>query len=211
MLRLPERLDGSRNTMHVDMIQNRKIILGSKSPRRKQLLAGLEIPFEVITADTDETLSADFPIRDAALHLAERKMDDLVKLCPKDSIIITADTTVVLDQHLLNKPRDEEDAHRMLGMLSGNRHEVITGVCMQAGDIRISFFDITRVYFRTLSEKLITDYVQHHKPFDKAGSYGIQDKIGYVGIDRIEGCFYNVMGLPVRKVYENLILLSEKK
>jgi septum formation protein len=82
---------------------------------------------------------------------------------------------------------------------------------MQAGDIRISFFDITRVHFRILSENLIREYVQHHKPFDKAGSYGIQDKIGYVGIDRIEGCFYNVMGLPVRKVYENLILMSEKK
>jgi septum formation protein len=211
MLTLPKRLDGSRNILHVDMIQNRPIILGSKSPRRKQLLAGLEIPFEVITADTDETLPDDFPIRDAALHLAERKMDDLVKLCPKNSIIITADTTVIVDQHLLNKPTDEADAIRMLGMLSGNRHEVITGVCMQAGDIRISFFDITRVHFRILSENLIREYVQHHKPFDKAGSYGIQDKIGYVGIDRIEGCFYNVMGLPVRKVYENLILMSEKK
>jgi septum formation protein len=211
MLTLPKRLDGSRNILHVDMIQNRPIILGSKSPRRKQLLAGLEIPFEVITADTDETLPDDFPIRDAALYLAERKMDDLLNLCPKNSIIITADTTVIVDQLLLNKPTDEADAMRMLGMLSGNRHEVITGVCMQAGDIRISFFDITRVYFRKLSENLIREYVQQHKPFDKAGSYGIQDKIGYVGIDRIEGCFYNVMGLPVRKVYENLILLSEKK
>ena len=211
MLTLPKSLDGGRNIMHVDMIQNRNIILGSKSPRRKQLLAGLEISFEIITAETDETLSADFPIRDAALHLAERKMDDLITRCPKDSIIITADTTVILDQHLLNKPVDEADAFRMLGMLSGKMHEVITGVCMQAGDIRIAFFDITRVYFRTLPEKLIRDYVQHHQPFDKAGSYGIQDKIGYVGIDRIEGCFYNVMGLPVRKVYENLILLSEKK
>jgi septum formation protein len=193
------------------MIQNRPIILGSKSPRRKQLLAGLEIPFEVITADTDENLPDDFPIRDAAMHLAERKMDDLVNICPKNSIIITADTTVILEQHLLNKPTDESDACRMLSLLSGNKHEVITGVCMQAGDIRISFFDITRVYFRILSENLIKEYVQQHKPFDKAGSYGIQDKIGYVGIDRIEGCFYNVMGLPVRKVYENLILLSEKK
>lgn len=186
------------------------IFLGSKSPRRKQLMEGLELPFTVITADTDESLPEDFPVRDSALYLAERKMDDLIHLCPADSIVITADTTVVLNDSLLNKPADEEDAFRMLSLLSGNMHEVITGVCMQTGDIRISFFDITKVYFRTLPENLIREYIRNHKPFDKAGSYGIQDKIGYVGIDRIEGCFYNVMGLPVRKVYENLLILSEK-
>ncbi len=192
------------------MTVTQKIFLGSKSPRRKQLMEGLELPFEIISADTDESLPDDFPIRDSALHLAERKMNDLERLCPRESIIITADTTVVLNDSLLNKPQDEEDAYRMLSLLSGNMHEVITGVCMQTGDIRISFFDITKVYFRNLSDKLIREYIRNHQPFDKAGSYGIQDKIGYVGIERIEGCFYNVMGLPVRKVYENLLILSEK-
>ncbi|MCG9911926.1 MAG: Maf family protein [Flavobacteriales bacterium] len=186
-----------------------KIILGSKSPRRKQLMEGLEIPFTVMTCDTDETLHEDFPVRDAALHLAERKMDDLLTICPPDSVIITADTTVILHEMLLNKPENDADAVRMLGLLSGNMHEVITGVCITAGDKRISFFDVTKVYFRHLSEETIRTYVQKHQPFDKAGSYGIQDKIGYVGIERIEGCFYNVMGLPVRKVYENLAILME--
>lgn len=188
-----------------------KIILGSQSPRRKQLLEGLEIPFTVKASKTDETTEDDFPIREVATHLAERKMDTLLKDAGPNDLIITADTTVILGDQILNKPVDEADAIRMLQLLSGKMHEVITGVCMATTENRISFFDVTRVYFRTLDAEIIEDYVKRHKPFDKAGSYGIQEKIGYVGIDHIEGCFYNVMGLPVRKVFENLNIMTNGK
>lgn len=189
--------------------QHWKIILGSQSPRRKQLLEGLEIPFEIRTVDTNEDFDETVPVRDVALHLAERKMDALVETIKPGELLITADTTVVLGDIILNKPADKADAIRMLNLLSGKMHEVITGVCMSTSENRISFFDITRVYFRPLTPEIIETYVQKHKPFDKAGSYGIQEKIGYVGIDKIEGCFYNVMGLPVRKVFENLDIMTD--
>lgn len=185
-----------------------KIVLGSQSPRRKQLMEGLEIPFTVKVSDADETTDETVPIREVATHLAERKMDELIKKAGKNDIIITADTTVILGDQILNKPLDEADAVRMLNLLSGKMHEVITGVCMATKENRISFFDVTRVYFRQLTPEIIEDYVKNHKPLDKAGAYGIQEKIGYVGIDHIEGCFYNVMGLPVRKVFENLNIMT---
>jgi septum formation protein len=190
------------------MSKNWKIILGSQSPRRKQLMEGLEIPFTIKTLDTDESFDDSVPIREVAMHLAERKMEALITGAQDDEIYITADTTVILGDQILNKPVDEEDAIRMLNLLSGKMHEVITGVCMATKENQISFFDVTRVYFKTLSPETIEDYVKNHKPFDKAGAYGIQEKIGYVGIDHIEGCFYNVMGLPVRKVYENLGIMT---
>lgn len=185
-----------------------KIILGSQSPRRKQLMEGLEIPFVVKVSDTDESTDDTVPIREVATHLAERKMDALIKKAAKNDLVITADTTVILGDQILNKPVDEADAVRMLNLLSGKMHEVITGVCMATKENRISFFDVTRVYFRQLTPEIIEDYVKNHKPLDKAGAYGIQEKIGYVGIDHIEGCFYNVMGLPVRKVFENLNIMT---
>lgn len=185
-----------------------KIILGSQSPRRRQLMEGLEIPFTVKISEADESTDDTVPIREVATHLAERKMDTLLKKAGKNDLIITADTTVILGDQILNKPVDEADAVRMLNLLSGKMHEVITGVCMATKENRISFFDVTRVYFRQLTPEIIDDYVKTHKPFDKAGAYGIQEKIGYVGIDHIEGCFYNVMGLPVRKVFENLNIMT---
>lgn len=190
------------------MSKNWKIILGSQSPRRKQLMEGLEIPFTIKTLDTDESFDDSVPIREVAMHLAERKMEALITNAKDDEIYITADTTVILGDQILNKPVDEADAVRMLNLLSGKMHEVITGVCMATAENQISFFDVTRVYFKTLSPEIIQDYVKNHKPLDKAGAYGIQEKIGYVGIDHIEGCFYNVMGLPVRKVYENLGIMT---
>lgn len=186
-----------------------KIVLGSQSPRRKQLMEGLEIPFTVRLSDTDETVDDSVPIREVAMHLAERKMEALLPGAADDELLVTADTTVILGDQVLNKPVDEADAVRMLTLLSGKMHEVITGVCMATTENQISFFDVTRVYFRTLSPETIRDYVKNHKPYDKAGAYGIQEKIGYVGIDHIEGCFYNVMGLPVRKVYENLGIMTD--
>jgi len=171
-------------------------------------MEGLEIPFTIKTLDTDESFDDSVPIREVAMHLAERKMEALITDAQDDEIYITADTTVILGDQILNKPVDEEDAIRMLNLLSGKMHEVITGVCMATAENQISFFDVTRVYFKTLSPETIADYVKNHKPLDKAGAYGIQEKIGYVGIDHIEGCFYNVMGLPVRKVYENLGIMT---
>lgn len=188
-----------------------KIILGSQSPRRKQLMEGLEVPFSVKTKDTDESFDDSVPIREVAMHLAERKMDALIGSAKANEIFITADTTVILGDQILNKPSDEADAIRMLELLSGKMHEVITGVCMATTENQISFFDVTKVYFKPLSKETIQDYVQKHKPLDKAGAYGIQEKIGYVGIDHIEGCFYNVMGLPVRKVFENLNIMTDGK
>lgn len=205
---MAENIYGHGNYNHVFMSKDFKIILGSQSPRRKQLMEGLEIPFTVKTSEADESFEDSVPIREVAMHLAERKMDALIKNIKPNELIITADTTVILNEQILNKPVDEADAVRMLNLLSGKMHEVITGVCMSTKKNRISFFDVTRVYFRTLSPETIEDYVKKHKPYDKAGSYGIQEKIGYVGIDHIEGCFYNVMGLPVRKVYENLGIMT---
>lgn len=181
---------------------NKNIILGSKSPRRQELLKGLDIEFKVKAKDTDESYPPDMDLRKIAAFLAEKKADAF-SIEDKD-LVITADTVVLIDNRILEKPGTTHEAHQMLRALSGNKHTVITGVCIRDTSKKICFDDITEVHFATLSDAEIEYYIDRFRPFDKAGSYGVQEWIGYVAVYRMEGSFYNVMGLPVHKVYEQL-------
>lgn len=182
-----------------------KLLLASKSPRRRQLLGEMGYPIEFISLDVDEHVPAGTPVADTAELLARRKAE----ACPKErigdeTILVAADTIVALDNHVLGKPADRNQALAMLRSLSGKRHAVYTGVCLRTSDKTISFTEKTDVFFRPLSEGELAYYVDNYRPYDKAGAYGIQEWIGMVGISRIKGCYYNVMGLPVAKVYEHL-------
>lgn len=185
-----------------------RLILASASPRRRQLLQGLDLPVEITRTDVDETPPAGMPDDQVAEHLARKKAEAWTGLLAPDQVLITADTTVLLDDpsgaHLLNKPMDEADARRMLALLSGRSHRVITGVCLRTAEGLRSFADIAIVHFRALSAEEIAYYVERHRPLDKAGAYGVQDWIGYTAVDRIEGSFYTVMGLPMHRVYQAL-------
>jgi septum formation protein len=181
-----------------------RLVLASASPRRRQLLQGLDLPVEITSVDVDETPPSDVPAEQLAEFLAVKKADAFTGGLAPDQVLITADTTVIVDGVLLNKPIDAADAHRMLGLLSGRQHRVITGVCLRTVRERISFADIALVTFRALSEEEIAYYVAVHRPLDKAGAYGVQDWIGYTAVERIEGSFYTVMGLPMHRVYAAL-------
>lgn len=186
-----------------------RLVLASASPRRRQLLQGLDLPVEITQVEVDETPPAGLPVREVAEHLARKKAEAWTGTLAPDQVLVTADTTVILGEMLLNKPEDDADARRMLGLLSGRMHEVYTGVCLRhAGGMR-SFTDVARVYFRAMSEAEITYYVARHRPLDKAGAYGVQDWLGHTTVERIEGSFYNVMGLPLHRVYAELKSLSE--
>lgn len=189
----------------LDHLNNRNIILASASPRRRFLLDQLGIKFTSISAEIDESFVEGMSPDDIAIFLAEKKAGHFEKLLedPKN-ILITADTLVLIDGNILGKPGDREDAMAMLRNLSGNMHRVVTGVCIRSHDKSRSFTDWTDVYFKSLSEEEIDYYLTHFKPYDKAGAYGAQEWIGYIGIERLEGSYFNVMGLPVQKVYEEL-------
>lgn len=180
-----------------------KVLLASKSPRRRELLKMLDVEFEIVEADVEESFPTTLKAEEVPVYLAKKKATALSEI-PKNSVLLTSDTIVVLDEEIIGKPTDRADAFRMLTALSGRAHRVITGVCLKSSTHEIAFADITEVHFRELSESEINYYLDHYKPYDKAGSYGIQEWIGAVAIDRINGCFYNVMGLPVRRVYEAL-------
>ncbi len=193
-----------------------RLVLASASPRRRQLLQGLDLPVEITSVDIDETPPPGLPDDEVAEHLARKKAGAWKGILASDQVLITADTTVLIDDqpgsgtgHLLNKPEDDADAHRMLRILSGRDHRVITGVCLRTSDRIVSFSDIAVVRFRDLSEEEIAYYVRVHKPLDKAGAYGVQDWIGYTAVERIEGSFYTVMGLPMHRVYAELKKLAE--
>lgn len=182
-----------------------KLLLASKSPRRRQLLAQLGFPIDYVSLDTDEHLSAPLPAAEVAEHLARRKaaaypsaqLDD-------DTVLVTADTVVVHKGSVLGKPAGRDEAIAMLRSLSGDSHTVYTGVCLRSRNKELSFTESTEVFFRQLADDDIEYYVDNYRPYDKAGSYGIQEWIGMVGVSRIEGCYYNVMGLPVARLYEML-------
>jgi septum formation protein len=182
-----------------------KIILASQSPRRKQLLQWAELVFEVIVSHTDESYPAHLTPQEIALFIAQNKATAVQNLIPNtDAIIIAADTIVVINNTILGKPINAEDAINMLTTLSGSIHQVITGVVIMQHNKIVSFADITQVEFNTLTKEQITFYIEKYKPFDKAGSYAIQEWIGVVGIKKITGDFYNVMGLPVSRVLQTL-------
>lgn len=184
------------------------IILASQSPRRKQLLEWAEIDFEVIVSSTDESYPSNLAINEIAIHIARAKAHAVEKEAGKEKIILAADTIVVLNDEIIGKPTDRNDAIKILTKLSGNHHQVITGVVLLNGFQEISFADITDVEFHSLTQQQIEFYVDNYKPYDKAGAYAIQEWIGVVGIKAIKGDFYNVMGLPVSKVVQQLDLLK---
>ncbi|MEJ7610442.1 MAG: Maf family protein [Ferruginibacter sp.] len=181
-----------------------KIILASQSPRRRELLHLAEIPFEVIVADTDESFPAGLSFEETAVFIAKNKGRAVAEKTGNDMTILAADTIVVCNDTLIGKPKDREDAIRILTLLSGNVHRVITGVFIFNHEKEIAFSDVTEVHFHNLSAEQIIYYVDRYKPYDKAGAYAIQEWIGAVGIKKTEGDFYNVMGLPISRVVKVL-------
>lgn len=191
--------------MITDIFKDYKITLASMSPRRRQLLAEMGIQFHTCSTDVDETFPKDKQPWEVALYLSKKKslaFDDIE--IAKNEIIITADTLVSLNGSIIPKPNNSDEAIQYLKLLSGNMHYVFTGVTLRSKMRSVSFLSETKVWFRKLLEKEITDYVSGYKPYDKAGAYGIQEWIGYIGIERIEGSFYNVMGLPTVMLYSKL-------
>ncbi|MCB9169089.1 MAG: septum formation protein Maf [Flavobacteriales bacterium] len=187
-----------------------RLVLASASPRRRQLLQGLDLPLEITHVDIDETPPPGMPHEQVAEHLAHQKADAFAGGLAPDQVLVTADTTVLIEGQLLNKPEDEADARRMLGILAGRTHEVITGVCLRSVERTLCFSDVARVTFTPLTAEEIAYYVARHHPLDKAGAYGVQDWVGYVAVERIEGSFYTVMGLPMHRVYAGLKELARR-
>lgn len=198
---------------------NYKIILASNSPRRRELLAGLDIPFEVkVIKGIDESYPESLDAYEVAEYISSKKAEAYRSLLGEDAaqtLILTADTVVIAptadeqnDQEgkgvILGKPKDEEDAVRMLRMLSGKTHHVVTGVCLTTRSQQRHFSVTTEVTFKQLSDAEIRYYISHYKPFDKAGAYGIQEWIGYIGCTGLKGSYFNVMGLPVQRIYEEI-------
>lgn len=189
----------------LDNLKDRHIILASHSPRRRFLLSQLGLEFTETSADIDESIPDGMSPGDAALFLAEKKADCFTDLLEDPrNIIITADTLVLVNGLVLGKPEGGEGAVRMLKTLSGNMHRVVTGICIRSSDKKRSFTNWTDVYFKELTDDEISYYLEKYKPYDKAGAYGIQEWIGYIGITRIDGSYFNVMGLPVQQLYEEL-------
>ena len=182
-----------------------KIILASNSPRRKELLGGLGIDFEVRTLQgIDESYPSTLKGEDIPMHISAKKAEAYRATMADNEMIITADTIVYDNGEVLGKPKDREDAVRMLRQLSGHAHEVITGVSVLTKSDTVQFASTSKVYFASLTDEEINYYVDTYKPFDKAGAYGIQEWIGFVGVTRIEGSYFNVMGLPIQRLYTEL-------
>ena len=192
------------------------IILASNSPRRKELLAGLDLPFEVMVIQgIDESYPASLDAYDTAQYISAKKAAAYKDLLTEDTLVLTADTVVIAptaeeqnDQEgkgvILGKPKDAQEAHAMLRMLSGKTHHVVTGVCLTTLEKQRQFSVVTEVTFKELSDAEIDYYIEHYKPFDKAGAYGIQEWIGYIGCTGLKGSYFNVMGLPVQRIYEEI-------
>ncbi len=191
-------------TMFLHNLEQFEIILASKSPRRQQLLTDLGLKFSVQSMDIPEEFPENLGMNEVPVFLAELKAEAFRPQLKTNQLVITADTIVWLDGKVLGKPVDYDDGFRMLKDLSGKKHQVITGVCLLSAEKKVSFYASTDVWFKELSDEEIHYYIEHYHPYDKAGAYGIQEWIGYVGIYHIEGSFFNVMGLPVQSVYEHL-------
>jgi len=188
---------------------NRPLILASSSPRRQYLMKEAGFNFRVEKPEVEESFPKDLPLAQVARYLAEKKAE-YFRLSMKEEIIVTADTVVILNNTIVNKPSDRDEAISMLSALSGNTHLVMTGVCILSKEKEESFDDTTTVKFQALSAQEIEYYVDTFEPYDKAGAYGAQDWIGMVAIETISGSYFNVMGLPIHKVYQHLKTWSEK-
>lgn len=190
----------------IKQLDNYDIILASKSPRRNHLLKGLDIHFRILLKEgIDESYPHHLDKLETPVYLAKSKSVHYKKDLRQNSLLITADTIVWLDNQVLEKPESEKDACHILEKLSGNVHEVITGVSILSREKQITFYSLTKVWFRKLADWEIQYYIENYKPYDKAGAYGIQEWIGYAGIEKIEGSYFNVMGLPVQQLYQQLL------
>lgn len=185
-------------------IKNYKLILASASPRRQQLMKNAGFTFEVRLKNVEEKYPQELHLENVPEYLSKVKASAFREELKAEEVLITADTVVCIHDRILGKPADRKEAISMLRELSGNRHLVVTGVSVTTRTEQLSFSSRTDVFFKHLSNEEIIFYVDTYKPFDKAGAYGIQEWIGYIGIERIEGSFYNVMGLPIQKLYETL-------
>jgi len=186
------------------------IILASNSPRRRELLKGLDLDFDVrVLPDIAEAYPSTLPAMEVAEYIAAEKALAYKSVIGGDDLVITADTVVVVGDEVLGKPADEAEACAMLHKLSGRTHQVVTGVCLTTTDRQRRFSVRTDVAFKLLSDEEIGYYVSHYKPLDKAGAYGIQEWIGYIGVTSISGSYFNVMGLPVQRIYEELSFFME--
>lgn len=186
-----------------------KLVLGSKSPRRKYILEQAGFQFEVISKDVEEVYPDTLAVRDVPAYLAELKAKAIAVDAPKDAVVITSDTIVLLDGVIYGKPTDRADALRILQNLSGNMHEVITGVCLVQGHRTHTFSETTKVYFDVLTDEEMEWYVDHYEVMDKAGAYAVQEGIGLIGITGMDGCYFNVMGLPMNRLYRELQVFAE--
>ena len=184
------------------------IILASNSPRRRELLAGLDLEFEVKVLDGIDESYPDMPRQLVAQYIAGKKADAYLATLNESDLVITADTVVIVDNDILGKPNDEQEAKAMLRRNSGRSHKVVTGVCLLTPDARREFSVSTDVTFKPLTDEEIDYYVEHYHPLDKAGAYGIQEWIGYVGVTALNGSYFNVMGFPVQRIYSELMKMS---
>lgn len=188
-----------------DKLKDYRLLLASQSPRRRELMTGCGLPYELAPKyDCEEIYPAALPAAEVPRYLSQLKSRAYPAPLAADEILLTADTIVVADGAVLGKPHDRDDALAMLRRLSGRRHTVVSGVTLRTADRMHTFSVLSDVWFRPLAEEEIVYYIDNFRPFDKAGSYGIQEWIGYAAIERIDGSFYNVMGLPIQKVYTEL-------
>ena len=191
--------------MMLENLKKYNIVLASKSPRRQELMKGVGLEFSVMTKDVDESYPSNMSVYDVAPYLSVKKAkafneDEL----PENYMVITADTVVIVDDEILGKPKDTEGAYEMLNKISGKKHSVITGVTIRTSDKVKTFSVVSKVSFETLDKEEIEYYVNNFKPYDKAGAYGIQEWIGYIGVNHVEGSYFNVMGFPTQKLYKML-------
>ncbi len=190
----------------MDNLKKYNVVLASNSPRRKELLSGLDIDFKVRTLQgVDESYPSGLDAEEIPLYIARAKAKAYREGMGEKDLIITADTIVWIDGEVLGKPHDAEDATRMLRLLSGHTHQVITGVSITTREQQHCFSVVSHVTFAPLTHAEIAYYIEHYRPFDKAGAYGIQEWIGYIGVTRLEGSYFNVMGLPVQRLYQELL------
>lgn len=186
-------------------LEKYNIVLASQSPRRKELLEGLSLNFEIRKGiDVDESFSTDIPVTEVAEYLSRKKADAYKKTMDSNDLIITSDTIVLTDNVILGKPKNHEEAKKMIQMLSGRTHQVITGVTLVSKQKEVSFSVSTEVTFAELSDYEIDFYIVTYQPYDKAGAYGIQEWIGFIGVSQLNGSYFNVMGLPVQRLYSEL-------
>ena len=184
-------------------MQIKNIILASQSPRRKELLNLLDLNFKVVITEVNEVYPENLEVSKVAEYLANLKAEAFTNIS-SDTVVITADTVVILNEQILGKPKNKTEAAKMLQSLSNRNHKVMTGVCIKSKDKTISFSNTTKVFFKELTSSEINYYIENYKPFDKAGSYGIQEWIGAIGISNIEGSYFNVVGLPINQLYKKL-------